>query len=622
MDSGVNSTATPGPGNVVDFDKALWRQLLARGGDEAFFTSWLGLQAKMLPRAAGGVIIAVDEDEVLRPVAIWPREMPPNQELRTAAQSAARRRVGIVRRGEPAVPGQKVISSFAYPVMIGDDIVAVVGFSVAEEDDQILQAALRRLQWGSVWIENHFRERRAVSLEQSAARLSSALDLVAVSLESEEYGPAAIALVTEIAVRFGCERASLGFRDGSSAKVAAISHTSEINRRQSLVRGIAAAMDEAIDQGRVIVFPPMNESPSIILKHKELSERLGCGGPVVTFPIESGKRGFAAVTLEFPLGHQVTEGDLDLGNVSTALTGRVMRLLRREDSWIITKIGRSLWFQAGRLLGPGFLGRKVLALVLAGLVGFFAFYSTRFAVPAKAKLEGQVQRVLAAPFQSYVAEEYARPGDIVRAGSVLARLDDREFQLERAAWTTRKSQYEAERQAALAERDIATVNIKQAQINEAEVQLELLNRQIAMAAIIAPFDGVILSGDLSQGLGTNVQIGDPLFQIAPLDAYRVALNVDEEDIGEIAIGQKGAMILSSRPDQSWPMTVTKLTSVTVAEEGRNFFRVEAKLETTDLSLRPGMAGVAKVEVEDRLLIWIWTRHAVNWVKVQYWKWMP
>ena len=43
-------------------------------------------------------------------------------------------------------------------------------------------------------------------------------------------------------------------------------------------------------------------------------------------------------------------------------------------------------------------------------------------------------------------------------------------------------------------------------------------------------------------------------------------------------------------------TVQQITPVASQEEGRNFFRVEAHLQTPSVRVRPGMEGVGKIEV--------------------------
>jgi hypothetical protein len=62
--------------------------------------------------------------------------------------------------------------------------------------------------------------------------------------------------------------------------------------------------------------------------------------------------------------------------------------------------------------------------------------------------------------------------------------------------------------------------------------------------------------------------------------------------------------------------------VTTSREGRNFFRVEARLDGASERLRPGMEGVAKIAIEDRKLVWIWTHKAQNWLRLFLWTWLP
>jgi RND family efflux transporter MFP subunit len=607
---------------VVELDSAHWRQLLAGDEEEAFFGSWLALQAQQLPRVLSAILITLSDEGQLRPVSFWPKGTAPGLGAIKAAESAARRGIGVVRRNDEHGQAGDVVCSFAYPVTVGDEVAAVAAFNLGDVSEHDLQSALRRVQWGAVWLENHFREQQASQLGETTDQLAATLDLVAVALEHKSAEAAALAFATETAVRLGCERASIGFRRGKGCRVAAVSHTADISRRQNLVRGIAAAMEESVDQCKILVFPPAGEDHSVLVKHRELSQRLGAGGPVVTVPLHDDDAIFGAVTIEYPPEKIVTEPEVDALNALCAIAGRVLYQHRREERLLVTKAGELVILHLGRLIGPGYLWRKLALIALAAATVFFAVYHTEFHVPAKATIEGEVQRVITAPYDGYIADESARPGDIVHKGQVLARLDDRELQLELAAWQSRRAQYEAERQSSLAERDIAAARVYEAQITEADVQIALAKRKIGFSAITAPFDGVVLSGDLSQALGSGVRLGDSLFQIAPLSSFRVVLKVDEEDITEVAAGERGQLVLGSHPEESLPFRVTKVTSVTQPEDGRNYFRLEARLDGSPSELLPGMQGIAKINAGERLLIWIWTRRAINWARVHAWKWLP
>jgi hypothetical protein len=141
--------------------------------------------------------------------------------------------------------------------------------------------------------------------------------------------------------------------------------------------------------------------------------------------------------------------------------------------------------------------------------------------------------------------------------------------------------------------------------------------------IKAPFDGLIISGDLSQALGAPVERGDILFEVAPLFDYRVMLKMDERDVADIRPGQTGMLALSARPDEPMPIEVVRVTPISTSEDGLNYFTVETVLtDPGEEPLRPGMEGVAKVEIDERRLIWIWTRKIILWFRLFIWSWTP
>lgn len=102
----------------------------------------------------------------------------------------------------------------------------------------------------------------------------------------------------------------------------------------------------------------------------------------------------------------------------------------------------------------------------------------------------------------------------------------------------------------------------------------------------------------------------------------MVLKVDERDVRDLTVGQQGVLVLTSMTSESLPIHVTRITPVSTPEDGANYFRVEAKLDRGVERLRPGMEGVGKIQVGERKLIWIWTRHLVGWLRLQLWWLMP
>jgi multidrug resistance efflux pump len=265
---------------------------------------------------------------------------------------------------------------------------------------------------------------------------------------------------------------------------------------------------------------------------------------------------------------------------------------------------------------------KLATITIVGLLLFCAFAEGEYRVSAKTVLEPIVQRAAAAPFDAYIREAPRRAGDLVHVNDVLCILDDRELRLERLKALSKFEEYQKEYHKAMAEREAAKAEILTAQMKQVQSEIDLLDDQLAHTRVLSPFEGIVVSGDLSQQLGSPVEKGKVLFEIAPLDSYRIVLEVDERDIADVRVGQRGNVLLSAFPSEPVAVTIQKVTPVSTAKEGRNFFRVEAALAESHDRLQPAMEGAGKIEIDRRLLLWIWTHQVVDWVRLAVWSWLP
>jgi multidrug efflux pump subunit AcrA (membrane-fusion protein) len=303
-----------------------------------------------------------------------------------------------------------------------------------------------------------------------------------------------------------------------------------------------------------------------------------------------------------------------------ALFAPILYYRRLNDRPITAKLKDSSYGLFSKIFGTEYLGTK-LVLTLITVILVFAFITQwDYRVSASALLEGAVERVITSPEGGYIKDASARPGDIVEAGATLATLDDRDLLLEKLKWTGKQKQISKEYREALATHDLSQIGILRAQLSQAEAQLELLTLKLNRTVISSPISAVIVSGDYTQALGSPVERGQVLYKVSPLDDYRVVLQVDESDISEIATGMHGELTLSAAAEQTFDMEVTRITPVSIAENGINYFKVEAKLSSTPEFLRPGMQGVGKIEVGKRRMFWVWTHKMVDWLRLKLWSW--
>ena len=514
--------------------------------------------------------------------------------------------------GEDATERQ----ALAWPLIVDERLFGVVAIAFALRPEAQLRVVMRRLEWGCAWLENLVRRGNFGSRE----RLVTALDVTALSLEHPRFRAAATAVVTELATQLDCEWVALGLLRGRHVRVAALSHSAEFGERSNLLRAVAAAMEEAVDQHAVLVYPADSEQPPRVTRgHQELSRQHGSGA-FCTVPFSEADQVVGALMLKRPTARPFDVHAVEFCRHVSALVGPVMTLKRRDDLWLTEKPKQAVGALLERLFGPRHTGFKLAAAASAALIVFLAVAEGDYRITADAVLEGTVQRAVTAPMDGYVVSAAARAGDVVKAGDELFALDDKDLQLERVKWVSRREQYLSEYIRALAERDRAQVRILSAQIAQADAELELVDEQLERTRQVAPFEGVVVSGDLSQSLGVPVQRGQVLFELAPLDSYRVILEVDEREIREVVVGQLGTLTLAGLPGETLPLKVVKITPVSTVEEGRNFFRVEARLEKPSALLRPGMQGVGKVYVDRRKELWIRTHKLKESVRLWWWSW--
>jgi RND family efflux transporter MFP subunit len=304
------------------------------------------------------------------------------------------------------------------------------------------------------------------------------------------------------------------------------------------------------------------------------------------------------------------------------LVGPILDLQHDNGRLISGRAVQSIHDGTRALLGPRRPTLKLAAIAVVAVTAVLAVVSGEHTVSAKSVTEGAVQRAIVAPYDGYVQSAPARAGDRVRAGDLLAKLNDKDLVLDQLKASSDRDRLLQKYRDALAKHDRPEMTALAVQVRQSEAQLALADEKLAKSRISAPFDGIVVSGDLSQNLGSPVERGKLLFEIAPLDQYRVVLQVDERDIGYVSVGQKGRLALAGLPARPLSLTVTKVTPVAAAEEGRNFFRVEAHLDDESVTLRPGMEGVGKIDVGQTSLVWIWTHSLFEWAWLTAWKWMP
>ena len=240
--------------------------------------------------------------------------------------------------------------------------------------------------------------------------------------------------------------------------------------------------------------------------------------------------------------------------------------------------------------------------------------------PIRAQVAGQVQEV------------YVRTGDTVKAGQVLATL--------------RNPGLEAESRALTNELSLASSNVRNGQDRSdfdkaaSGVRERIrLSRESTIASanvdflkVRAPIDGIVVTDDLDQEVGSFIQAGDDLGKIVDRSSMKARILVRDWELEDVKDGAAVRVKVAPFPFRTYTGSVEKILPAAAADRPvtqtqelerlgqklTNYFAVEMEFPNADGSLREGMTGTARIAGKSSPLAWQFCRATWRWAKSQIW----
>ena len=680
----LSQIKTPGWPSIVG-------ELAATAGDERLFLPTLlaslgkvtgARQAAFLvpgPRGTESEPVASDA----RATLVWPQPSPPAPAdesldepdvMRIAARgvlAGGQTKVMAIGGTSDGLYGSGQGSGYALCVPVGEveengtrRPAAVAVMLLDNRSQQALQTTIALAELLAGYAHLGSARQQLARTRSSAAALDLATRLIGSINSAKGFRGAAIQMVNDLCRHLKADRVALGWRGGRAGaaqantevvadrdavpvKVVALSDTEQVDRRMAMVRKLASAMDECVDQEQAVAYPVPDAPPggeadpvlgrAVTAAHRELAAG-NAHLKVTSLPIRDGDETIGVVTVESAApGQSIDVRTVELLQATLDLVGPVLRVRRSDDRPIPARAVDAVRKAAAWVVGPRHTLWKAAAALVLVLAVVVVFVRVPYRIEAPVTLRPVERRVIAAPFDGTVlsVSENAEAGRVVEAGEVLVRLDTSELELSAVEARGQLRQAQAQADEAMRRGQGGERQQAEARAEQALARLELFEQRIEDAVIRAPISGTILNGDMRERIGATLQRGDPLFEIAPLESMRVVARVDDRDIGLIlsamdeavlngsdAAGGAGAMLGSvatrAYPDRRYPLHVQRVVPMAQAAGGLNAFEVHATLDQTASWMRPGMEGLAKLEVGDRTLLWVGSRRIVDTLRLWLW----
>ncbi|MFD2533071.1 efflux RND transporter periplasmic adaptor subunit [Gracilimonas halophila] len=217
-----------------------------------------------------------------------------------------------------------------------------------------------------------------------------------------------------------------------------------------------------------------------------------------------------------------------------------------------------------------------------------------------ATLDAEQEATVVSKVRGIVNEIYVEEGDEVKAGQVIAKIEDEQYEIEaaRAKATLDRLKNEFQRNKELFDKNLIAAETFQNSQYEYESQkaaydLAMLN--LEYTSIKSPISGVVSERFVKRGnmIGTDEQV----FRVTDFSPLQAILYVPEHEMAKIRKDQRTELRVDALPNQTFMGHVERISPVVDSETGT--FKVTVFVDETKDMLRPGMFGRVKIVYDTR-----------------------
>lgn len=258
--------------------------------------------------------------------------------------------------------------------------------------------------------------------------------------------------------------------------------------------------------------------------------------------------------------------------------------------------------------------------VYLGLASLFLFLLVVWPVSYRVRCTTLVRpdhaRIIAAPFDATLEATEVRPGDSVKIGDVLIKLDGRPLRLELETVEAKIGRVQKERDIAKFGGRVADSQLAKLRIRELSRHRDLLLSRLRRLTVTSPIDGVVVLGDLNRSIGAPLKMGQSVMEIAPMDRMVIELEIPEYEIGYVSVGTIARVRLNAGDGTAIEQPIDGVYPSAELRDDQNVFVARINVDNSDRKLRPGMRGEAIAYGPIRPWLWSWARS--GWEKTLWW----
>lgn len=251
-----------------------------------------------------------------------------------------------------------------------------------------------------------------------------------------------------------------------------------------------------------------------------------------------------------------------------------------------------LIYEGWRKRGMQLLG-LILIVLLMGL-------PVRLSAPAPAEVVPSEFLIVSAPMDGVIQRFYVEPGQEIKTGQLLFRLDDtgirNEYEVSKKALAVSQAEYKSAAQKAfMNEKSRADMRLLKARIQQKSAEADYMAAVLRRTQIHAAQDGIAVFGDVSDWLGKPVITGEKVLILADPGQVEVEIRLPVTDAINLETGADILVFLNIEPDMPLPAKLRQASyEAQVTPDGILAFRVKASFTQKEKKPRIGLRGTARI----------------------------
>ena len=514
-----------------------------------------------------------------------------------------------------ASPASSNTELIVAPIVIGAGDEAVIPLMLAGSFATGNQSSLRQ-QWllgfVSKSIAGWFQHRNLIQQEHKTRSLNDTIGLVHSLDQTKTIPQASMVIVNHLRRLCDAEQVALSFCESAkTGTLKAISDVEQIDLSSESNKIVINACNQAILEGKPLCFPsPEGENSPALLALESYCNVNGHEACVnIPLVVDEGTRTIGSVLVAATQEQIANEHSQNyLGRMVQMSSGHldvVMRANRGVRDIVKSKL---LSFRKSKFTKTCLIGFAAAALLLC--------VPLPYRVGCDCEVQPVLRRFVASPHDGILEKTFVESGDIVEANQIVAHLDGRQMRIELSVLRAELAGAKKRHDSSLAQGDVAASHIARSEMKRHQSKIEILEQQVTNLEVRTPIAGIVVSGDLEKVQGAPLEMGQTLFEIAPLDEMVAEIGIPESEIRYVKPGMTVGIKLDSFPFKTWKGTVEKIHPRNEIINDESVFVAQVVLDNDAQQLRPGMQGSAKISTSMSPIGW--NLFHTSWEAVRYW----